>query len=118
MPPLKRTRMSYMYRDAFNYKYTESITVEGSLTFRDLKPYLNDGEYFAPDDVGLPHPGREHATGWPSSDDHCWCELAVGDFKPANDSDETLMLAKDLIAAFKKASEEDWPAQTETFGEE
>lgn len=104
------TRMSYLYRDASNYKYSEDVVVAGKLQFSDLQPYLGnlDEDGFCPEDVALPHPGK-HAKGFPGDDDHCWCELSEDDFEPTKD--DPAMTAQELIARFERAHADEWPAQ-------
>lgn len=114
---MPNTRMAYLYRDGSNYKYPGVVVVRGLLTFNDLKPYLDeeagDGSGFCPADVGLPHPAGGEAEGFPSEDDHCWCELNEDDFRLTNETGD--ITAEELVARFKKAHEAGWPAQT-TFG--
>jgi hypothetical protein len=110
------TKISYTYKDGSGYSYLEEVVVEGEVTFDDLEPFLSNdpGEPgFCPDDVGLPHPGRESGEGWPNDDDHCWVTLEASDVEPATKIDRvTHGKAKDLLAKFKKAHAKNWPAQT------
>ena len=65
------TRVSYMYRDASNWKFFGSFFVEGNLKRSDLECYLLDGEWFDPVKIGLPH----LLTLPINEDDHCLHEL-------------------------------------------
>ena len=107
------TAITYLYRDASNYKYRETVVVAGPVRFADLQPFLDadagDGNGFCPVDVGLPHPGVQ-GEGWPNEDDHCWCELAEDDFEPT-DLAPTHGSATALIEKFRKAHAAGWPAQ-------
>ena len=117
------TVINYMYRDANNYKYICKVIVKGELTYDQLKPYLSnvDGDGFCPEDVGLPHPGAKYASGFPGPADHCWCELDEDDVTPTKRAPTTLkggaITAQQLLERFKKASEDDWPAQTKDVEE-
>lgn len=104
------TKITYLYRDAANYKETESVVVSGRMSLGDVLLYLDEGEYFAPADVGLPHPGPKLAS-WPDEDDdHCWCSLDAESFEPT-DEDATLTAAE-LLGRFRQAFAAGWPAQT------
>ena len=102
------TKVSFMYRDASNYKSFGSVVVEGGLSFQDLAPYLHDTEYFCPADVGLQHPGESMIGGFGGSDDHPMCELYEDDFEPTDEPG--VMTSRDLIERFQKAHKAGWPA--------
>ena len=81
------TRVYYRYRDASNYQSTGSVLLEGNVTGdhvealrRALDPMAGDGNGFIPEQLGWmwKHPGRE-MSGFPSADDHCYCELDLDD---------------------------------------
>lgn len=71
------TKVSYMYRDASNYKeghseiFTGEITPEQEQLIRDN---LYDGDGFIPQQVGL-EALQIRMMSFPSEDDHCWHEL-------------------------------------------
>lgn len=44
----------YMYRDAGNYKFRGSILIYGEIKFADIEPHLLFGEYFIPQEIGIP----------------------------------------------------------------
>ena len=46
--------LTYLYRDASNYKFWGSVTIEGHLEMDQLTPYLYEGEYFLPELVEIP----------------------------------------------------------------
>ncbi len=107
------THFTYLYRDGANYKYTESVVVLGTVTFRDIKSYLNDGG-FCPEDVGLPHPGKQQATGWPNHEvDHPWCEIHKDSFEETSEEPTEGWTAAGLVAKFAEAHGKGWPAQHE-----
>lgn len=57
------TKITYLYRDACNYKIWGEEIIQGTLTLSQLTPYLIDTEFFIPKDIGLldlqPQPGTE-----------------------------------------------------------
>lgn len=105
------TRIRYLYRDASNFKQNGEIVVGGQITFADLEPFLDDGIYFVPEDVGLSHPGERWNTDlglpFPTEDDHPSCELEEGSFESTNDPAE--VDAQVLIDRFRQASAAGWP---------
>jgi hypothetical protein len=104
------TRIHYLYRDASNYKQGNEIIVIGELRFAELEPLLDDGG-FAPEDVGLFHPGHQ-LTKFPGNDDHCWCELEEEDVELTDDKPTMNELtAQTLLERFRKAHADGWPAQ-------
>ena len=54
------TRIELMYRDACNWKTPLDVVVEGQLEREAIEPYLHEGEFLIPGDVGLP----ESDQGW------------------------------------------------------
>ena len=69
------TKISYLYRDADNYKMHNKCVIAGTLTTeqaRTIKDSCEMGEYFIPRQVGLP----EHRFDrYDPAVDHCWFEL-------------------------------------------
>jgi hypothetical protein len=49
-----KRRVSYLYRDAGNYKFRGSFVVDGSFHLDQIEPFLFDSAYFVPERVGLP----------------------------------------------------------------
>lgn len=47
------TQVTYLYRDASNYKYWGDFCVLGELHVQELNDYLFDGEFFIPEKIGL-----------------------------------------------------------------
>ena len=60
------TIINYMYRDAGNYKFYGDFCLSGILTMKEIEPYLINGEYFVPTEIGLPSLVPEKMN----SDDH------------------------------------------------
>ena len=102
--PSLNTKISYLYRDASNYKRHHEIIVSGMLTQKDIAEILdalNEGEYFIPEQIGFPAERFSDTT----EDDHCWMELEKDSFeftffKPTID-----MSAKEVVEQFRKAKD-------------
>lgn len=109
------TKISYMYRDASNYKQCEEVIFEGEITEAEKEVILNnrdEGLYFIPSQVGLDDL-QSRMTGYPNSDDHVWHELNENDIEIVSDNHTTFMSLKDFVSLWKnkkwdliKASEE------------
>jgi hypothetical protein len=96
------TRIAYLYRDAANYKTWGEEVIEGTLTLEQLTPYLIDGEFFIPEDVGMPclqpDPGTE--------DDH---DLhTIEELTETADSPTIAINSQMLQKAFIEAGKEKW----------
>ena len=103
------TRISYLYRDADNYKTHNECVVEGVMTPEQQKimlECLHDGEYFIPHQVGLPE--RRFDDGVTEAD-HCWFELDEFSFADTTEPPTIGICAGDLVKAFcaKKDSWDD-----------
>jgi hypothetical protein len=104
--------LNYMYRDADNYKQHGEVTLSRALTEQEterIRRALDMGEYFIPQQVGMP-PLQMNFGGIDPDSDHAWHEL--GDVSEAYgpntrnhggeyDTDE-------LIAAFEQAAQDGW----------
>ena len=95
------TKITYMYRDACNYKNYGEIIVKGKYTEDQVDRILNtlDGyEYFIPEQVGFPAIRFDDYT----EDDHCWHELERNDFtltnEKATEGDATI---EDIVNRFE-----------------
>ena len=103
------TRICYLYRDASNYKQHHEIVVEGELCFDDLKPFLIDGIFFIPHDVGLPELQKNFAAqgfAFPDEDDHVWHELEA--CEPTEDDPTLDICADELRERFRSAHAGGW----------
>lgn len=109
---MNNARIEFMYRDGDNYKYHGEVVVSGSLSWPELLPFLNDGEKFAPEDVGIEHPGLAAERFPDPQSDHCWCEIDEDCLKETN-QEPTHGTAAELLDKFRRASAAGWPAQTE-----
>jgi len=97
-----------MYRDAANYKTGAEVVVQGYFRWRDILKYLDEGEYFIPQDVGL-DPVNSWAGDFDEELDHPWHELV--DVGTTQDKPTISMTGAELLAAFKTAHESGWPTQ-------
>ena len=74
------TKISYLYRDADNYKMHNKCVIAGTLTTeqtRTIKDCCEMGEYFIPRQVGLP---ERRFDRYDPAVDHCWfCLLYTSD---------------------------------------
>lgn len=99
---MKNTKISYLYRDASNYKQWNEAVVEGVITQEQIDSImgcLDCGEYFIPKQAGLP----ETRLGEVTSDDHCWFELNRDGFVPTDAEADTGMDVGELERRFLEA---------------
>lgn len=70
------TGIDVKYVDGGNCKYPATILLEGEVTSaqrEEIYLALDEGKYFAPGQVGIPHLARaQGAKGFPHEEDHCW----------------------------------------------
>ncbi len=110
------TKISYLYRDASNYKVYNECVVKGVITPEQIQTILDCciDEYFIPSKVGLPEKRFESWT----DDDHIWFEL--NDFedcfeetsKPAN----VAITCEELVEAFLRCKG-NWEGQKDAMKE-
>jgi hypothetical protein len=50
----KSQKITYLYRDAGNYKFWGEFCVLGELSIDDLRLHLIESEYFVPGKIGIP----------------------------------------------------------------
>ncbi len=96
------THISYLYRDACNYKVHNEAIIRGELSAQQIDVImgcLNDGEYFIPSQVELP----EERFGSFTEDDHCWFELTRGGFSSVKEDATVDISADELVKRFMKA---------------
>lgn len=75
------TKVTYLYRDADNYKVWNQHVVRGTLTDAQIAEILetrSDREYFKPNDVGLP---EKRFDDYDPDVDHPWFELFDNSFE-------------------------------------
>lgn len=96
------TKISFLYRDAANYKFWHDAVVAGSVSQEQIDQIMGalegDGGYFIPSAVGLP---CDYASGYePNDDDHPWCELFADSFEPTDHAPTVDMTAEALVQRF------------------
>lgn len=93
------TRISYLYRDASNYKVPNECIVRGLLTDEQTKAILDclDRDKFIPSQVGLP---EKRFDRFDPEEDTCWFELYESGFEPT-DAEATVDLSvEELVSRF------------------
>lgn len=112
------TKISYMYRDADNYKQHEEVIIEGTISDEDKKFILNkrdDGSYFIPSQVGLDDL-QEKMYSPIGYSDHVWHELHEEDIILTEDDptpNHGFDNINDLVQKFKELKKWDVRAATE-----
>lgn len=97
------TRISYLYRDADNYKQHNEAVVAGEITQSQINTImgaLDEQEYFIPHQVGLPEKRFEETT----CADHAWFELPQDAFESVDAEPTVDITVEDLAAAFQRAA--------------
>ena len=95
------TKISYLYRDAYNYKQHNECVVIGTLTAkqaRTIKDCCDMGEYFIPRQVGLP---ERRFNRYDPEADHCWFELDEDCFEKTMEPSTIALTAAELVDRFK-----------------
>jgi hypothetical protein len=110
------TKISYRYRDAANYKESNTVILSGELAESEKKEILkrlDGGEYFIPSQVGL-EDIQPQMEGFPSQDDHVFHELES--VENTDDPPDTDMSAKTLLESFRGVERWDISAAMEKLG--
>jgi hypothetical protein len=97
---MSNTLISYQYRDVSNYKQKAVVIVEGAITFEQVEPFLDQGEYFIPSQVGL----EDLQARWGRIDpdlDHVWHELTEDDFEETTRQPSVTLTAAELLKRFQ-----------------
>lgn len=96
------SRIEYLYRDASNWKQYNEYIVSGSITEREIKPFLHDREYFIPGELGL-----KNLFPMPfGNDDHVWHEICS--VEPTNDPPTVSFTAEELRHRLQVAAKNEW----------
>lgn len=115
------TKISYMYRDADNYKQYAEVVIEGSISDEDKKLILNKRDeelYFIPSQVGLDDL-QERMPSPIGDSDHIWHELQDEDINLTEDDptiNHTFDNVKDLVDRFKEIDKWDEESATKDLG--
>lgn len=104
-PPMN-TRISYLYRDASNYKAHHDVVVHGEITFAQIESALESGQFFIPSQVGLPD--LQAQLGPANDDDHAWHELTPDSFSPTEDPPTVGLTARKLRVRFRQVQDSGW----------
>ena len=97
--------LTYLYRDASNYKFWGTVTIEGHLEMDQLTPYLHEGEYFLPELVEIPSLTPSPMT----EDDHNWHQLFSVEYSKIV---ECSVRASEFVKLFRHGSQIGWPLPT------
>ena len=95
------TEISYLYRDADNYKMHNKCVIAGTLTTeqtRTIKDCCEMGEYFIPRQVGLP---ERRFDRYDPAVDHCWFELDEDCFSETIEPPTVALTATELVNRFE-----------------
>lgn len=98
------TKITYLYRDADNYKMENQCVISGELSRKQIKKILKCcdlGEYFIPLQVGLPEKRFEK---YDPKVDHCWFELSEDSFEKTNQIPTIALSAEELVQCFTQCS--------------
>lgn len=108
---LGNTRITYLYRDADNYKMPNEVVIIGTFTDEEIDEIMSicdQGEYFIPRQVWLPEERFEELD---SQSDHCWFEIAKENFEKTSDPWTEPVTAKEVLAAFRRIRNTGWDDQ-------
>ena len=98
---MPNTEITYMYRDASNYKIYNTIIVKGELISEEIDLLigcLEDGEFFIPADVGLPP--LQKRWDFLNEDDHVQHELSRDDIRAVDELPTLDISVHDLMHRF------------------
>lgn len=107
------TTLTYLYRDASNYKQHGQIQLDGILSPEELqmiRSRLSEGDRFIPGDLPAEFGIEELQSKLPSypseEDDHVWHELQLDDQQRADTANPDLpVISKDAFVAFFRTLE-------------
>lgn len=95
------TKISYLYRDADNYKMPNECVIAGTLTEEQtltIKDCCDMREYFIPRQVGLP---ERRFNRYDPAVDHCWFELDENSFSETMEPPTIALTAAELVNRFE-----------------
>ena len=104
------TSFEYLYRDAVNYKIFETIVLCGALRIDEITPFLHEGEFFIPSQVGLIDLQPSVKTEY----DHGWHEIV--EVKPTDEEVTITLTTAKLAASFRDAAANHWLADRKRSG--
>lgn len=95
------SKITYLYRDASNYKFWGEFKLRGEITFEEITPYLLQGSWFIPARLDLKCIVPESQN----SDDHELHEF----FQIEPTTDEDCIFDKaEFIARLKHSADQGW----------
>lgn len=113
---MPHTHLTYLYRDASNYKAHGAVLLSGEATAEHhhrLRESLIDSEYFIPERVGLPSLRErlyQYSSGAPTDDDHVLHELV--ELRPATAeevrAEGEVIPVEALVERFEAAARVGW----------
>ena len=95
------TKISYLYRDAGNYKQYNECIIAGALSAKQIRAILDCcdmGEYFIPGQIGLP---ERRFDPYDPQADHCWFELGADSFSETREPPTIVLTAVELVSRFE-----------------
>ncbi len=100
---MPNTQITYMYRDASNWKQFETVILWGEMNDNDIETILSrltDHNLFLPEQVGLPR--LQHRWENLNEDDGIYHELKLEDFTKSDLEPTVDMTAQELVENFRK----------------
>ena len=94
------TKITYLYRDADNYRVHNECVIEGEFTEQQIDKIMeccDEGEYFIPQQVGMP---ERKFDEYDTEADHCWFELNKAGFEQTSRPADLPLTAQQLISNF------------------
>ena len=95
------TKVTYMYRDASNYKFWGTFILLGQFDLSDVESHLFDGEFSIPHEVGL-----EHLLNIPMNQDDHYLHT-IQEVERCEDIN-VVCSSSEMIERFREASEKGW----------
>lgn len=96
------TKVEYLYRDANNYKVWNKCVIRGEISEEQIETIigcLNCGEYFIPEQVGLPAERFDNIT----ESDHCWMEMDKYSFSSTDKKPTWNLEVEQLVKNFQRS---------------
>ena len=96
------TEITYLYRDAENYKKWNTVIINNLISMDDILPFLFEKQFFIPSEIGFPDLNNHKFRHY----DHVWHEIF--EVLPTSVTASLPIDAIMLIAAFRKAYIVNW----------
>lgn len=104
---MANTKISYLYRDASNYKIWNEAVVEGVLTEEQkqtIQLCLDGGEFFIPHLVDLPEKTFvDFGFAYSEQDDTPFFELSIEDIETVDEEPTEVLRADEMFSLFLNA---------------